>query len=245
MTHVDDGVLMAYVDDELSPPARAATAAHVLACPECRRRLDELAAADRLLEDALAFADGPAPVARAHSRFRAETGAHRMEHRGAFARTFIRVAGLVLLLAAGASAAVPGSPVRNWIRSTLVPKEKPAASTSPANAMSGVSILPVNGRVDIAVSNAAPGTRLRVRAVDGPRATVTVPGTRKVPEFHTSPGRIDVVGAVDSVLIDVPKAATEVHVTVNGEPYVVGGNGKLRAVVTAETRDGELMFTLR
>ncbi|MEJ2677950.1 MAG: hypothetical protein P8174_02615, partial [Gemmatimonadota bacterium] len=83
------------------------------------------------------------------------------------------------------------------------------------------------------------------RTVDGPRASVTVPEARRLPEFRTSPGRIDVVGAADEVLIDVPSSATEVHVTVNGDPDVVGGSGNLRAMVTAETRDGTLMFTLR
>lgn len=245
MTHVDDGVLLAYMDEELSPVVRSETAEHLLACPRCHERLDELAAVDHLLEEGLAVTDRPAPAEQAYARFRRATAGERKRGRTVAGATFVKAAGLVLLLAAGASAAAPGSPVRNWIRATLVSRERAAASSNPAARMSGVSILPVNGRVDIAVSGAVPGTRLRVRTVNGPRATVTVPESRRLPEFRTSPGRIDVVGAADEVLIDVPSSATEVHVTVNGDPYVVGGSGNLRAVVTAETRDGTLMFTLR
>lgn len=245
MTHVDDGVLMAYMDEELSPSARADTAKHVLACPRCRERLDELAADGRLLQEALALVDRPAPVERAHARFRGRTAGHRWSPgRSVSGTAFIKAAGLVLLLAAGASAAVPGSPVRNWIRTTLVSREKPAAANR-ADTMSGVSILPANGHVEVAISRAAKGTRLRVRVVDGPRASVTVPEARKLPQFRTAPGRIDVVEPADEVLIDMPKTATEIEVTVNGDPYVVGGNGNLRAVVQAESLDGVLMFTLR
>lgn len=245
MTHVDDGVLMAYMDQELTPSARADTARHVLACPQCRERLDELEAAGQLLDGALALTDRPAPVERAHARLRSAVHAGQPGGRSLFASPFVRAAGLILFVAAGASAAVPGSPVRNWIRSTLVSRETRAASTDPADRMSGVSILPVDGRVAIAISDAAVGTRLRVRGVDGPRATVTVPEARRLPQFRTSPGRIDVVGPTDEVLIDVPRAATDVHVTVNGDPYVAGDGGNLKAVVTAETRDGTLMFTVR
>ncbi len=194
----------------------------------------------------LVRADGPVPAERAYARFREAADAERLPRgRAVFGGTFVKAAGLILLLAAGASAAVPGSPVRNWIRATLVSRETPAASANRADTMSGVSILPLDGRVDIAVSGALSGTKLRVRVVDGPRASVTVPEASRLPQFHTLPGRIDVVGAADQVLIDVPEAATDVHVTVNGDPYVVGGSGNLRAVVTAETRDGALMFTLR
>jgi anti-sigma factor RsiW len=246
MTHVDDGVLMAYMDEELSPSARADTAKHVLACPRCRERLDELAAVDGLLGDALVLTDGPAPVERAYARFQNAAGRERRGgDRAAVGGTFIRAAGLVLLLAAGASAAVPGSPVRNWIRTTLVSREKPAVSNNPADRMSGVSILPADGRLDIDVTRAAAGTRMRIHVVEGPQATVTVPEASHLPQFHTSPGRIDVVGVADEVLIDVPRAAKDVRVSVDGDLYVVGGNGELRAVVTAETRDGDLMFILR
>ncbi|HKJ92502.1 MAG TPA: zf-HC2 domain-containing protein [Longimicrobiales bacterium] len=243
MMHVDDGVLMAYMDDELSPAAKAEAAEHVLACPDCRQRLDALRAADEALTGALALVSVPAPVARAHAEFHRTAGRRGGIGRSVLAGPFVRAAGLVLLLAAGASAAVPGSPVRNWIRTKLVSNE----AAQPGTAMdrtSGVSILPSEGQVDISIDDAARGTRLRVRVVDAVRATVTVPEAKRSPVFHTSPGHIGVSGVSGRVLVDLPKAATVLHVSVNGEPYVAGGNGSLRSVVTAETRDGELMFTL-
>ena len=41
MSHVDDGMLHAYLDGELAPADARGVDAHVAQCPDCRRRLDE------------------------------------------------------------------------------------------------------------------------------------------------------------------------------------------------------------
>ena len=41
MSHVDDGVLHAYLDGELSPTEAQGVEAHVAQCPACRQRLEE------------------------------------------------------------------------------------------------------------------------------------------------------------------------------------------------------------
>jgi hypothetical protein len=53
MSHVDDGMLHAYLDGELAPAEAQGVDAHLAQCPDCRRRLDEeralIARADELL----------------------------------------------------------------------------------------------------------------------------------------------------------------------------------------------------
>jgi len=239
MMHVDDGVLMAYADDELEPSERAATAEHILACPVCRARLEELRRASDTLSGALDALDPAPPVDAARA---AVLGASRTRA-AETAKPFIRAAIFVFLLAAGASAAVPGSPVRAWLGTALgTAWDADVTETRVLDTTSGVSIAPAKGRVEIAVRSLADGTTLRVRSVSASRASVTVPEAATPPLFRTSPGRIEVEGVSGPVLIDVPESVEEVRVLVDGVPYVVGSGATLRAAVTAETRDGELTF---
>ncbi|NIQ54290.1 MAG: hypothetical protein GWN71_33305, partial [Gammaproteobacteria bacterium] len=75
----------------------------------------------------------------------------------------------------GASAAVPGSPVRAWLGSALAPDEQQAETVRAPDTSSGVSIAPVDGRIVIEVLDATPGTMLRVRPVTDAKASVVVP----------------------------------------------------------------------
>lgn len=241
MMHMDDGVLIAFVDNELAPPDRAEAAEHVLGCPVCRERLDELKAASATLTGALAALDASPDMDDGWSRVGERLG---RQGRAWTARSLVRAAGLILVVAAGASAAVPGSPVRSWIRTAVAPAPTAESPAGTLDTTSGVSIAPVDGRIEVVVVEPGPGTRLRVRAVDAEQATVVVPDPGTPPEFRTSPGRIEVQGVSGLVEIDVPRSALDVRVLVNDEPYVVGSGSALRAAVTAETRDGELMFRL-
>lgn len=241
MMHLDDGVLIAFADNALAPPERAETAEHVLACRECRKRLDELNDASETLASALALLDAPHDAERARRALESRLAGQRTSWN---ARSFVRAAGLILVLAAGASAAVPGSPVRTWIRAVITPEPVLEAPARTLDTTSAVSIAPVNGRIEIAVLDPDAGTTLRVRSVDEEQATVTVPQPAAPPRFRTSPGRIEVQGVSGVVEIDVPRSAEHVSILVNDEPYVEGSGATLRATVTAETRDGELMFRL-
>lgn len=241
MMHMDDGVLIAFVDNELAPPDRAETAEHVLGCPACRERLDELKAASATLTGALTALHTSPDLDTAWSRVEERLGG---PGRAWTARSLVRAAGLILVVAAGASAAVPGSPVRAWIRTAVTAAPPTAAPAGTLDTTSGVSIAPVDGRIEIVVVEPGAGTRLRVRAVDAEQATVEVPDPATPPEFRTSPGRIEVQGVSGLVQIDVPRSAQDVRVLVNDQAYVTGSGAMLRAAVTAETRDGELMFRL-
>ncbi len=107
MTHLDEGVVQAFLDDELPSAERSTVAEHLLACAECRAVRDDLGRAQALVSDTMALLDSGAPhgrrePARAPSRF-------------PLGLSLARAAALVAVLAAAATAAVPGSPVRDWL----------------------------------------------------------------------------------------------------------------------------------
>jgi len=59
MSHVDDGMLHAYLDGELAPADARGVDAHLAQCPDCRRRLDEERALIARAAELLALATPP------------------------------------------------------------------------------------------------------------------------------------------------------------------------------------------
>lgn len=109
MTHLDEGTIQAFLDDQLPGRGRAEAAAHLAACPECRAVHEELSHAKSIFSTSIPVLDVASPPAR--------VAALRAARRSARVLTpsLARAAALVLLAAAAAAAAVPGSPVRQWL----------------------------------------------------------------------------------------------------------------------------------
>jgi hypothetical protein len=257
MKHLDDGLLQAFLDGELPPGERAAAEAHLAACGPCARALGELEAAGSLFGAALARADVPAPVATAQMsvrRRRAQAAA-----RGGFTearKALLRAALLVLGVAGVAAAAVPGSPVRALIAEVLAPAparvpdaRPPAPAPAPAPvaeaprapAVQGVFLPPEEGRVHVVLSGTAGGVQVRARLTDAPEASVYAPeGAR----FRRAPGRIEVVGARGGeVRIELPRAAREAVVEVNGRVFVAKDGEALRVMHPgADPSEAEAVF---
>ncbi len=235
--HLGEGTLQALLDGELAPPERTAADQHLGTCPACAAALRELRTVNERAAGLLARADVPAPVAQAQMSLRARrvrasrfTGARQ---------ALLRAAVLVLGLAGVAAAAVPGSPVREWIATNVLPHPKPAAApalhpaapappaapvaAAPAEAPpSGVSIRPERGVVRVVLTGASPRLEIVARLVDGGRAGVVARGEAAVgARFRTSPGRIEVLGAkAGSVEVRLPRGADRASVEVNGRVYV-------------------------
>lgn len=128
MTHLDEGTIQAFLDDELPSRERAAAAAHLVRCDACRRSHDELSRVAATFATGIAALDVAPPVART-------PGLAAPRRLRLLTPSLARAAGLVLLLAAAASAAVPGSPVRQWLAGDPEPVPEPAATeatTGPA-----------------------------------------------------------------------------------------------------------------
>lgn len=240
MTHLDEGTLQAFLDSEIPHTGRAAAAEHLLVCGECRRELDALKEANRLLADALADLDvatpTPAPP-RARSRRRAAFGGASMT----------RAAVLVLFLAAAASATVPGSPVREWIVDVTrsAPADPPAADPEPVDAPApepappepaGVGISGVSS-LEVIVTGLADAS-IRLVRTDGPGIAVSARGGQD-PLFRMGSGRIEVVGGSGGELVlEVPRVVGTVRLVVDGRPYaeVVGRD---LTVIEPGERDGD------
>lgn len=240
MKHLDDGTLQAFLDDELRPGDRADAAEHLLGCRRCQTAKDELVRAHSAFSEAVSLLDvdpaGSAPAA----------AGRRISLGGA---AFVKAASLVLLLSAAASAAVPGSPVREWIERTVRPE--PAAEAAPRlevetvapapaplpPAPAGVS-LPARGAVDVVLSGLR-GSTIRLVETDGRNVAVSTLGAETDPAFRTSAGRIEVRDGVGGeVTVEMPRSLRTGRLVVDGELYAECESGALRVHVPAETVGG-------
>lgn len=241
MTHLDEGTLQAYLDDELPGRGRAVAAEHLLVCGECRAELEALKRASDRLASALAAVDVPVPAAAppptASRSFRLGGG------------SLARAAALTLLVAAAASASVPGSPVRAWLvravsspepgPETTVPAPAPGEQpgATPPSAPAGVAV-PGAGAVEVVI-NGLEGAVIRLVRTDGSAVAVSARGGREDPLFRMGAGRIEVVGGVGGeVIVEVPRGGGTLRLLVDGRPYAEAANGRLRLLEPAE-EDGE------
>lgn len=238
MTHLAEGTLQAYLDDEISGRDRAAAAEHLLVCGECRSELDGLKRANQRLSAALADLDVPTPagVSPRAVRARARVGS-----------PLLRAAVMVLLVAAAASATVPGSPVREWIAQAVrpadtAPEPVPAAPIEepvPERPASPAGIaVPGLRDVDVVVSGLQ-GATIRLVPTDGTGVAVSARGGERDPLFRMAAGRIEVVGgAGGELVVEVPRTRTSMRLVVDGRRYAETVDGELRVIVPAD-RDGD------
>lgn len=250
MTHLDDGTLQAFLDDELPPRERAEVAEHLLACAACQAAHEELMQANGLFSRSVSLLDVEPPQAAALGR---------VVRQGARTGTswFVKAAGLVLFLAAAASAAVPGSPVREWIAHVVEPEAPAPVETSvgapepePVSASAdagvpvpiGLSLAPAAGQVVVAL-DAIEGAVLRLEPIDGSRARVSVVAAGRDPVFRTRAGRVevrDLAGA--AVRVQLPMDAPRARLEVGGRLYAEQVGGELRVLVQADTVDGAFVW---
>jgi hypothetical protein len=235
MNHAHEGMLQAYLDGEVSGAARQEIAEHVDACASCAADLDALRGLSARFSAALAAIDRPIAVEPALREARARTTAVRriQPHVARSAagrgpgvrRNFVRAAVLTLLLAGGASAAIPGTPVRQWLSgawdrvATFFGGERPEPVVEVreqplAAEETGLTIAPYQGRVTILLTGADPAATIHVVLVDQPTASVvaTSPGAR----FGTARGRIEVaeIGQRDLIVripVTLPAAVVELN----------------------------------
>jgi len=255
MPHYTEGELQAYLDQEVSAPARETIAAHLDTCPVCGDSLAALRSAAGLFASAVGLADVPAPKlspAGLRARRRAEAA---WGLAGFSRRALARAAILIVTAAAAASAAVPGSPVRRIIENAwqqitaetalpeapATPPEAPATppAVEPTQIPGFAAIEPVEGRALVRLINAAPGVKVRVVVVDSPKVMVTAYGAASNAQFGTATGRLDVTGAgPGEIVIQLPRTANAT-VQVNGRPYVEKAGEQLRFPGPAPDQRGD------
>jgi len=234
MDHAGEGRLQAYLDGELSTAERAVVSGHLSACAACAEELDVLKEASRQLSLSLRLLDSVAPAPTPVPAALAQAGAERVV---VVRRALLRAAGIVLFLAAGGAAALPGSPVREWVRTAWDrgvallggAAQEPVAPEAAAEPI-GIDAAPVDGRIRVALTDLPAGTEVRVRLVDSPVAWVEAPGAGGKPvRFLRGPGRVEVSGGGTGLLrVDLPRGVAEARVEVDGRLHVFKVGDALR-----------------
>jgi hypothetical protein len=264
MSHVDEGTLQAFLDDQLPGAERTHVAAHLERCPECRGVLDELRADARLFAAALPLLDAASDVTQAGAAFRRRARpALRLSLGGTVPpvrRAFLRAAGLVLATAAVASAAIPGSPVRSLIVAVVdrtgdlfrgeraAPTRTAPAPTAetPAPPLGGVGAPLEDGRIRFVLRNPSRDLRIHVRLVDGEKAGIETLGGATSARLHALSGRIEMTGGgAGDVWIKIPRVAEEAHVEVNDKVYYYREGESVHIVAPGESTESEVVFKVQ
>ncbi len=229
MIHLDDGVLRAWMDRELTPDDGRDVKDHVESCGDCRARVRELRRAESVVQTALAMLDAPVPGAAAWARVSAGLAAPAVAHpaRSApFGRPLARAAGLVLLLGGGAAAAVlPGSPLRSLWDSgpaPAAPEAVPALVADPPSARAGVRAADDGGFVRVAI-DAPVGTEVEI-VLTGRRAGVFGPASST---FSAGEGWLRAELDGGPVRVELPASGASARIEVNGAPSVTYDGGRL------------------
>lgn len=220
MTHIDEGRLQAFLDGELHLDERRRAELHLQTCGDCLQELEAMRGRAARFTTAMEALDH-APRGREHAIGWPRSG--RME---AIRRYLPHAAVLLLFVGAGASATVPGSPVREWLvglgdaPAVIEVGQTPAPDAiatppAPERVEAGVSVEAADGAVQVLVHDAA---ELRVRAtlVDGTRAGVYAAGGAAEGRFVTGAGRIEVLGPTGGELrIEIPRGTATASVKIN------------------------------
>lgn len=256
MIHATEGVLQALVDDELPATDRFRLERHLEECPACATELHALRAASAELSAAIQSIDRPAPVDAAYREFvrhRPKSSRWGPELRHSLQRAAI----LVLAVAGVASATIPGSPIRQWVGELLEgntseatgpiaaqPEAAPVAIAASESSPTGVSVLPANGQVTVALESPVPELEVRVRLSDREFAEVQVTGAAAAARFRTSPGRIEVAGAeAGEIRIGLPRSARTAVVQINGKVFLYKEGDQLRLLTpAADSAGAEVVF---
>jgi hypothetical protein len=243
MPHPNDGDLQAWIDGELDgePEAAARIRRHLESCAECltrigdlRRESERFSRAILALDDGVATPADPGPIPLAAVR-RSERRWWRRS-----GGVLARAAGLILVVAGAAAAIVPGSPVRTWLGALMADAPVPASVVDEAAPRAGdpagaptvgpavVGVAPEDGRVEVSLRNFGRDSNVHVRLTEAGRATVRVEEAGEGPRFVTAPGRLEVIGTVGEIWVDLPRSAREAAVTVDGETAVRVMEGQIR-----------------
>ncbi|HEX2094100.1 MAG TPA: zf-HC2 domain-containing protein [Longimicrobiaceae bacterium] len=254
-THPSEGELQALLDGEVTYVDQEALLRHLRSCDGCRGELEELRRAFDQAIAALVVLDRPAPVREAHRRL------VRRRSRGTWGAALRRAAVLLFLASTAVSAALPGSPLREWLatngwenrpegeeaRRTVgaptVLQPVPATAPSPT----AVSVRPADGRMRVVLVRPSPGLRVRVLVADQERVRVSAEGGSSSPRFRTSADRIEVVdGDPGEVRVTVPRGILHFVLEAGGRRYVSKEGDRLHLSGTGPDRSGpELVFKVQ
>jgi hypothetical protein len=216
--------------------------AHLDECAACRAALEDAEARSVDIATALTDLDERFDVESARRAVRARlakgvTSVGRSRGRKA-PRSFWTLgrAAAFLLLTTGALSALPGSPVREFIRGRGPPPAPsalaPALSVEPV----GIRMIVEDGPVVVELDQVPSGTAIEVRWVAGPAVAVrAAPGS----SFSSAEGRVRATIVGGPVTVELPESIDEVSLTVNGRMYLRRSAGSEDVPGPVNERDAE------
>lgn len=230
--HPTDGSLLALIHGESSPARAADIEAHLVSCPLCALRMDELRTGDAEIGRLLAALDRPVPQL-------APPGGNARPRQ---IRRSLLAASIALLVAGAAAAAVPGTAIHRWVQEQLgitshrasgpaAPAISVPSSSSPAGeqAASGIEV-PVTKALTIAFTQPEEGGTLIIARAD--RASASLSAFGGAVAYQVAEGKIviDNRRPAGRYELEVPNALQRLTVTL-GTKVVL--NSDVAALPTA------------
>jgi hypothetical protein len=229
MRHLDESAILAIRDvGEVGDAERA----HLEGCASCAAALEAARARAVSIEHALSSLDRPIEPTAAKAGVRARLAQKRVAaESGRWGGWHLGRAAALLLVTAGAAAALPGSPLRSlW--------SPPPAETDPAGELPtlgapqgpgadarsplddpGIAVAVPDGFVHVVVRGADPGTEMWVVWRSEPSARVIAPpGSR----FTYAAGRVEVDASRGAIRVELPSGVEEVSLEVDGQIFLQG-----------------------
>ncbi|CAN5692372.1 hypothetical protein BH23GEM9_BH23GEM9_21090 [soil metagenome] len=261
MTHATDGLLQAYLDGEIDSQATAALIDHLAGCASCTAELNALRRVGVSAHEAIGLLTVTPPMLRARAALGSERRTANRRFANIGARGLAKAAMLLLALAGAGAAAIPGSPVRRALESTIArvaqflgaeeqqiadqPFDVPAEETA-AVMVTDAAVLPANGRVRVVLHTPAAGVDVTVRLVDAARAKVETAVEQPGVRYRTGAGRIEVTGlSAGAVTIDIPVTVPSATIEIDGQVHTYKQGGVLHLSGPAGTDRGtEVRFRI-
>lgn len=257
MSHAGEGSLQAYLDGELDGTATAELDRHLGACALCAGELESLRSVNSYAAGALALMEAPpAPMLQARAAIaRQRTRGGSIRRIGGM--SLAKAAMLLLALAGAGAAAIPGSPVRRAVESTIarvaqwlgtepVPVVQTGSQEAPADAPAveirtdGAGVLPENGTVRFVLLPPAAPVDVIVSLSDADVARVETAMEQSDVSFRTRSGLIQVSGlGRGTVRVMIPRNAANATVELNGRVLVSKEGAVLTSAAPGATEAGE------
>lgn len=140
-----------------------------------------------------------------------------------------QAAALVLIFAGAAAAAIPGSPVHEWIARTLAPASdpSPASVSAPTDDPdtqtgpdeTGLVVSPDSGHIRIELVGLPSGTEIVVRLTEEGGAGVFGPASSRL-DLEGETGRIRVGAAAGPIRVELPRGLPTADLLVDGRVYL-------------------------